>query len=82
MQVEVEGLVLLNDEAPKIQNLIHWVLLIASQADRLLDDLVIALEQLLTRVRVCEQLRHIKTSPSTLHIKYLCFFLRLASSLL
>ena len=63
VQVEVEDLVLLDDKTPKVEDLIHRVLLKASQTCGLLKDCVEALMELLALVRVGKELRDLKATP-------------------
>jgi len=54
MQVELETLVLAHNWAPKIQDLVHRVLLESCQADSLLEDEGMVLEEFLTVVTASE----------------------------
>lgn len=77
MQVQVEGLIFLNDKTPQIKNLVHGILLEACQTHCLLYHLIITFKQFLTGVRVCEKFRDVKASPGNLNIKNLRLFITL-----
>jgi len=75
VQVEVEDLVLLDDKTPKVKDLIHRVLLEASETCGLLEHCVETLMELLTLVRVGEELRDLKTTPDNRDISGAFLFL-------
>ena len=63
VEVEVQSLVLTHDGAPEVQNLVERVLLEPGQADRLLEDERMVLEQLLTVMGGREELGNLRTAP-------------------
>lgn len=64
VEVQVQDLVLLHDEAPQVEYLVHGVLFKAGEAHCLLQDRVEAFKQLGAHVRVGEELGHLEAAPN------------------
>jgi hypothetical protein len=63
MEVQVKGLILRHDWTPKVQNLIHWVLLESGEANGFLKDERMVLQQFLTVMRSSKELWNFRSSP-------------------
>ena len=65
---EVESLVFANDRAPKVQDLVHGVLLESRETHDLLDAVWLSLQELLAVVRLREQLWYLRSSPANMDL--------------
>ena len=73
MEVDMEGLILAHNWAPEVEDLVHRVLLESCQADGLLENEWVVLEQLLTVVGGREELRNFGPTPDDESLFRVCF---------
>lgn len=80
MQSQVQRLIFTHDRTPKVQYLVHWVLLVPGKADGFLKDEWMILQKLLTVMRGCKQLWNLWTTPNhecliVIHVRVNLIFL-------